>query len=180
MRYDVQVRCLNPHHAQGFCKLHYQRFRKHGDIKARVVRKGGSSKHPLYSVYNNMLARCNNPNSENYKYYGARGIKVCSLWAGYNGFQHFIRDMGPRPRGFQLDRKEVNHDYSPANCRWVNKYVQMGNTRATRKVAGVNWNARLKKWRARIKVKGKELALGHYPTFDEAVKVRRSAELIYV
>jgi hypothetical protein len=36
-----------------------------------------------------------------------------------------------------------------------------------------------KRWRARINVSGKEIALGFYDSFEEAVKVRKEAEVKY-
>ena len=42
--------------------------------------KPGLAKHELYNVWQHMLDRCNNIYSDNYKYYGERGIKVCESW----------------------------------------------------------------------------------------------------
>lgn len=153
---------------------------KYGSADPTHVNRGGTFTNPLYSVFNNMLARCYNPNGENYKYYGARGIKVCDRWRGENGFQFFIQDMGTRPKGYQLDRKDVNGDYSPENCRWVNKYEQMANTRAAGDVPGVTWNPKLSKFRVRIKVNGKEISLGHHADFLDACNARWAAERKYV
>ena len=139
------------------------------------VNRGGISEHPLYFVYFNMLARCDNKNRWNYKFYGGRGIKVCERWNGENGFKNFIDDMGERPVGYQLDRTDVNGDYEPSNCRWVSKYVQMGNTRNAGKNPGVSWHSLRNKWRARIKVKGRELHLGLFSNYEDAVKARQNA-----
>lgn len=40
----------------------------------------GQSKTKIYYVWNSMRSRCNNPNVENYRNYGGRGIKVCDEW----------------------------------------------------------------------------------------------------
>lgn len=41
-----------------------------------------------------MTARCRNPKHKDYKYYGARGISVCTQWLD---FKNFLADMGERP-----------------------------------------------------------------------------------
>ena len=40
----------------------------------------GMSHERLYNVWRSMKARCENPNTESYPYYGARGITVCEAW----------------------------------------------------------------------------------------------------
>ena len=74
-----------------------------------------------------MLARCRNPNSHNYKDYGGRGITVCARWL--NSFKNFLADMGERPAGHSLDRKNNNGNYNKNNCRWATRSVQLKNKR---------------------------------------------------
>src|SRR3990167_4951530 len=80
---------------------------------------------PEYHVWATMLQRCSNPKHEKYKWYGGRGIQVCSRWLQ---FANFIADMGPRPTGYQIDRIKGDIGYEPANCRWVPRSVQSRNT----------------------------------------------------
>jgi hypothetical protein len=51
--------------------------------------------HPLYHVWQSMKSRCTNPNAQEYKNYGGRGISVCERWS--NSFPDFLTDIGERP-----------------------------------------------------------------------------------
>jgi hypothetical protein len=84
------------------------------------------SHHPLYTGYLDMFARCNNPNNDQYKDYGGRGIRVCERW---NNFQTFVADVGKRPRGKTLDRIDNDGHYEPGNCKWSTKKEQSRNSR---------------------------------------------------
>lgn len=73
-----------------------------------------------------MRQRCNNPKNPKYKDYGGRGVKVCERW---NDFALFLEDMGERPTGYSIDRKDVNGNYEPNNCRWATAKEQRANQR---------------------------------------------------
>lgn len=84
----------------------------------------GRSTDRIYRVWATMLSRCNNSNFEKYKYYGAKGIKVCKRW--YN-FENFLEDMGePLPKQ-SLERKNLKKGYSPNNCHWATSKEQARN-----------------------------------------------------
>lgn len=76
----------------------------------------GFSGTAMYNAWKIMRKRCSDPAHENYKHYGGRGIKVCARW---EEFANFLADMGERPEGMELDRKDNDRDYEPGNCRWV-------------------------------------------------------------
>lgn len=78
-----------------------------------------------YTTYVSMKGRCNNPKVYCYKHYGGKGIKVCERWL--ESFENFYEDMGPRPEGTTLDRKDSNGDYEPSNCRWATWEEQQSN-----------------------------------------------------
>ena len=69
---------------------------------------------PMYAAWKQMRQRCNNPKCSRYKWYGARGIKVCVRW---NSFDLFLKDMGPRPTPKHSVERRKNHlGYTPGNC----------------------------------------------------------------
>jgi hypothetical protein len=74
-----------------------------------------------------MKQRCLNPKHKWYHYYGGRGITVCQSWR--DSFVAFLLDMGERPDGLTLERKNVNRPYSPRNCCWADKSTQRRNRR---------------------------------------------------
>lgn len=47
-------------------------------------------------------------------------------------FSNFHADMGPRPEGYSLDRKNPFAGYSRDNCRWAPLDVQASNKRGAR------------------------------------------------
>lgn len=79
-----------------------------------------------------MRSRCYSPSSKQYKDYGGRGITVCAEWR--NDFNQFVQDMGPRPEGFTLERKNNNKGYSLGNCKWASRKEQQRNRRNTIKL----------------------------------------------
>ena len=78
-----------------------------------------------YHIWYGMLERCRNPKSKSWKYYGEKGITVCTKW---QTFENFIADMGMRPSAdMSLDRIDGAKGYEAANCRWATELEQQRN-----------------------------------------------------
>jgi hypothetical protein len=106
-------------------------------------RTHGLSKTPTYRSWKDMRARCNNPNDSDYKDYGGRGIKVCERWSDYPAF---LADMGERPAGKTIDRRDTNGNYEPDNCRWADAQTQANNKRSNRVIEIDGKQQTLQQW----------------------------------
>lgn len=83
-----------------------------------------------YVSWSKMNDRCNaKPGTENWRWYGSKGISVCERW---KSFEVFLQDMGSRPEGCTLDRIDGTKGYSPENCRWATPKEQSTNSGSVR------------------------------------------------
>ena len=90
-----------------FREYHQQTQIQHGDRYTR-----------LYRTWINMKARCNNPNEQKYKFYGAKGIKLCSEWNKYINFKDWALNNGYSDN-LTIDRINVKGNYEPSNCCFI-------------------------------------------------------------
>ncbi len=88
---------------------------------------------PEYRTWKSIKQRCLNPKNPGWKNYGGRGIKMCQRWL--DSFSDFLKDLGTRPVGYSLERKDNNGDYCPANCVWANRTQQNRNARSNHAVS---------------------------------------------
>lgn len=102
-------------------------------VTANRSRTHGLTGSPEHVVWWGIVSRCRNPGNTSYKDYGAKGIEVCKRWQGLDGFRHFLSDMGPRPEGMTIERKDSTKGYSPSNCVWATVKTQ-GRNRSTNRL----------------------------------------------
>lgn len=96
----------------------------------KQFQKGSLSwRHPSYQAWRSMLNRCYRPADASYATHGGRGIEVCSRWFS---FENFVEDMGERPAGLTLERKDTDRGYGPDNCVWASMQTQQRNRRNNR------------------------------------------------
>ena len=102
--------------------------RRHsGEIYSSGNYKHGLKDTRLYSIWSNMKTRCYNPNADNYKWYGAKGISVCEEWRNnFKNFYDWSMSNGYND-GLEIDRINPDLGYCPENCRWITHHQQVLN-----------------------------------------------------
>lgn len=98
------------------------------EVRAELSTTHGMTGTRVYSIWKDMKARCNDPNQQEYKNYGGRGINVCDGWLSFEEFYRWAETSGYQEH-LTLDRIDVNSGYSPHNCRWSTLKEQNNNTR---------------------------------------------------
>lgn len=109
-----------------------------------------------YKSWQHMKGRCLRRTNQDYERYGGRGITIHPPWI--TSFAVFLIDMGPRPDGFQLERKDNNKGYSPDNCKWASHREQMNNTSQTVRLTLNGVTRNVTQWAAHLDISRKMLA----------------------
>lgn len=131
-------------------------------IGNRSTLRHGHARHNVksaeYMVWQGIKARCINKKSKGYRYYGARGIRVCDRWLS---FDNFLADMGKKPRpgrDCSIERIDTNGDYSPENCKWATLKEQHANKKNTVRLTFNGETLSLPEWALKLGIKRTTLA----------------------
>lgn len=100
---------------------------KAGLVGRSFERKHGMGGTPTYNVWKKIMQRCYQPQCDNYRWYGARGITVCERWR--ESPLNFLADMGEKPQKCSIERIDVNGNYEKSNCTWLPHRLQSKNRR---------------------------------------------------
>ena len=153
-----------------------------GHTRSCGCQKGGNthglSHNQFYKTWDDMIRRCNNLKSKDYKHYGARGITVCEEWLDIKKFIAWAESTHPNVKGVTLDRINNDKGYSPENCTWSDKTTQNINQRMkknnTSGYVGVYWNKGSKKWVVNIRISKILKQIGSFKDKIEAVLARNN------
>jgi hypothetical protein len=95
-----------------------ERMTTHGHTRNGVASR-------THRSWKGMIVRCTKPNVTGFYAYGGRGITVCHRWRygedGKSGFECFLADMGERPPGLILNRRDHDGNYNYSNCCWAKR-----------------------------------------------------------
>lgn len=94
-----------------------------------------NNKH-VNNIYYKMINRCYSEKNKDYKYYGARGIKVYEPWLKDRELfaEHILSLENNDEKGYSMDRIDNNSDYCPGNIRFVLHKVQCRNRRSNLRI----------------------------------------------
>lgn len=83
----------------------------------------------LHNIWCGMNNRCN-PDNTSADRYGKRGITICDEWRDYEKFAQWARENGYQDN-LTIERKDVNGNYCPENCTWIEFGKQARNRSTT-------------------------------------------------
>lgn len=109
------------------------------------ARRYGESRNRLALIWRAMINRCLSENNPNYKHYGARGIIVCAEWFDFFAFRDWANSNGYSEE-LTLERKDVNGNYEPANCKWATMKDQENNRTNNRLIFAKGRTMTLQQW----------------------------------
>jgi len=149
-------------------------------IKSKT--KHGLSRTRFYQIWADMLSRCNNIKTSNFKNYGGAGISVCKEWHSFENFKNDMYDG--YSDDLMIDRINTYGNYEPSNCRWANRSIQNSNKKvimSTNKSGyrGVSFDKTRNLFTAHITVNKKQNNLGRFKDPKEAAMAYDTFVIVY-
>lgn len=127
-------------------------FQKQRATEAKTVHGdcGRQGKHPIYETWRGMMDRCYRSSCESYKYYGAKGVRVCRRWRSYINFKADM--LGTWQAGLTLNRRDNDGSYTPANCHWATQIEQSFNRSNNRWIEWQGQRRTITQWAAYLQI----------------------------
>ena len=183
--------CNNKHKAKGYCAKHYWQIREYGEILDRtkynsneIVKYDEYAEIILYNkdceeIARTMIDLDDVEKVKKYKWCLSHGY---TLNRKNNTMLH--RFLMNCPKDMVVDH--INHnplDNRKSNLRICtqqqNAMNQSINSKNTSGVTGVSYDKQKNKWQSYIGLNDKKINLGYYNTLEEAIEVRKQAEIKY-
>lgn len=97
------IGCDHPVVANGLCRKHYMRVKRHGEVdETRPSDWGQREKHPAYSAWCNLRR--------------SHRLSIPESWR--DDFWTFVKDVPEKPQNAMAARCDANQDWSKSNFYW--------------------------------------------------------------
>lgn len=116
-----------------------------GCMAKKNALKYGESKSRIGRIWRAMINRCRSELNPNYRHYGERGIIVCSEWIDYHNFHDWALDNGYKDN-LTIERKNVDGNYEPENCKWATMKEQENNRTNNHLITFIGKTQTLQQW----------------------------------
>lgn len=101
----------------------HDRYKNAVAASRAVCTKHGMEGTPTYISWKSMKERCLRAYHKSHARY--KDVEICQEWV--DSFESFLADMGERPAGTTIDRKDNSKGYCKENCRWATNKQQARN-----------------------------------------------------
>lgn len=120
---------------------------------SKAIKTHGLTRHPLWSVWMGVKARCYNPNSHEYKRYGGIGVVMCDEWLNdFKRFYDWCMENG-WAKGMHIDKDILSKKkglktpiYSPATCCIITPKENSNNTKWNRNIEYEGFTRTIAEW----------------------------------